>query len=119
MRRCERFLVEAEVSWLGDVLSEGRGKGRDPRGCGGHDPAGAAASVSIEIAYRPSRAFGSAPEIRLGMQLTVDLAQSRDALLLSLRDRGVKPAKLAVGDGTLGFWAALSDVYPQTDEQRC
>ena len=45
--------------------------------------------------------------------------ESWKALLLSLRDRGVKPARLAVGDGALGFWAALSDVYPQTDEQRC
>jgi len=100
------------------VLSEGRSKGRDFRGW--------AATIllawlrpSIEIAYGPSRAFGSAPEIRLGMQLTLDLAQSRDALLLSLGDRGVKPARLAVDDGAPGFWAALSDVYPQTDEQRC
>jgi len=26
---------------------------------------------------------------------------------------------LAVGDGALGFWAALRDVYPETREQRC
>ena len=45
--------------------------------------------------------------------------ESWKALLLSLRDRGVKPARLAVGDGALGFWAALSAVYPQTGEQRC
>ena len=45
--------------------------------------------------------------------------ESWKALLLSLRDRGVKPARLTVGDGALGFWAAISDVYPQTGEQRC
>ena len=42
--------------------------------------------------------------------------ESWKALLLSLRDRGVK---LAICDGALGFWAALSAVYPQTHEQRC
>jgi transposase-like protein len=26
---------------------------------------------------------------------------------------------LAVGDGNLGFWAALREVYPETQEQRC
>ena len=36
------------------------------------------ASVSIEMAYRLSKAFGSTPEPWLGMQLAFDLAQSRD-----------------------------------------
>jgi addiction module HigA family antidote len=35
------------------------------------------ASVSIEMAYRLSKAFGSTPETWLGMQLAYDLAQSR------------------------------------------
>ena len=34
------------------------------------------ASVSIEMAYRLSKAFGSKPETWLGMQLAFDLAQS-------------------------------------------
>ena len=38
--------------------------------------------------------------------------ESWKAVLLSLRDRGVKAAKLAVGDGGLGFWSALAEVYP-------
>jgi transposase-like protein len=45
--------------------------------------------------------------------------ESWKALLLSLKDRGVNAAKLAVGDGALGFWAALAEVYPETREQRC
>ena len=45
--------------------------------------------------------------------------ESWKAVLLSLRDRGVKAAKLAVGDGGLGFWSALAEVYPQTRTQRC
>ena len=36
------------------------------------------ASVSIEMAYRLSKAFGSTPETWLGMQMAFDLAQSRD-----------------------------------------
>jgi addiction module HigA family antidote len=36
------------------------------------------ASVSIEMAYRLSKAFGSTPETWLSMQLAFDLAQSRD-----------------------------------------
>ena len=36
------------------------------------------ASVSIEMAYRLSKAFGSTPETWLGMQLAYDLAKSRD-----------------------------------------
>ena len=42
-----------------------------------------------------------------------------EAVLLSLRDRGVKAAMPAVGDGGLGFWSALADVYPETQAQRC
>ena len=41
-------------------------------------------------------------------------------LLSSLRDRGLKEGpKLAIGDGGLGFWAALREVYPDTGQQRC
>lgn len=35
------------------------------------------AAVSIEMAYRLSKAFGSTPETWLGMQLAFDLARSR------------------------------------------
>jgi transposase-like protein len=46
--------------------------------------------------------------------------ESWKALLLSLKDRGVRIApKLAVGDGSMGFWAALAEVFPTTREQRC
>jgi putative transposase len=41
-------------------------------------------------------------------------------LLMSLKERGLtKGPRLAVGDGGLGFWAALREVYPDTEEQRC
>ena len=44
---------------------------------------------------------------------------SWQAVLRSLRDRGMTPALLAVGDGALGAWAALADVFPSTRHQRC
>lgn len=40
-------------------------------------------------------------------------------LLRSLKKRGLPAPALAVGDGALGFWAALSEVYPETAVQRC
>lgn len=41
-------------------------------------------------------------------------------LLISLRQRGLTVSpKLATGDGALGFWDALSKVYPQCQRQRC
>ena len=46
--------------------------------------------------------------------------QSWMAMLLDLKQKGLKlEPKLAVGDGALGFWAALRKVFPSTDEQRC
>ena len=40
-------------------------------------------------------------------------------VLRDLRDRGMTSPVVAVGDGALGFWAALGDVFPATVEQRC
>lgn len=41
-------------------------------------------------------------------------------LLLDLKKRGLKQSpKLAVGDGALGFWAALEEEYPSVRQQRC
>ncbi len=40
-------------------------------------------------------------------------------LLRSCKRRGMQAPVLAVGDGALGFWKAVRDVFPQTREQRC
>lgn len=40
-------------------------------------------------------------------------------LLRDLKKRGMQAPALAVGDGALGFWAAVRDVWPETREQRC
>jgi len=41
-------------------------------------------------------------------------------VLSDLKRRGLQEApKVAVGDGALGFWTALAEVFPSTREQRC
>ena len=46
--------------------------------------------------------------------------QSWREVLLDLKRRGLKQdPKLAIGDGALGFWAALREVFSTTREQRC
>ncbi|HEU4678564.1 MAG TPA: IS256 family transposase [Terrimicrobiaceae bacterium] len=47
-------------------------------------------------------------------------AQSWRELLLDVKRRGMTiDPKLAVGDGALGFWKALAEIFPTTKEQRC
>lgn len=47
-------------------------------------------------------------------------AQSWRELLLDLKRRGLAIGpELAVGDGALGFWKALDEVWPKTRAQRC
>ncbi len=38
---------------------------------------------------------------------------------MKLKSRGMNAPKLAIGDGALGFWAALEEVYGKTRQQRC
>lgn len=46
--------------------------------------------------------------------------QSWREVLLGLKQRGLKLApKLGIGDGALGFWAAIEEVYRETSHQRC
>ncbi len=45
--------------------------------------------------------------------------QSWKEVLVGLKSRGMNPARLAIGDGALGFWKALQQVYGQTRSQRC
>jgi len=45
--------------------------------------------------------------------------ESWASVLRDLKRRGMAPPVLAMGDGNLGFWAALRDVFPKTKEQRC
>jgi putative transposase len=46
-------------------------------------------------------------------------AESWADLLRDCKRRGMQAPVLAVGDGALGFWKAVRDVFPETREQRC
>ena len=68
--------------------------------------------------------IGATPEGRkelVGFQVGVrESAQSWRELLVEVKRRGLAIApELAVGDGALGFWKALEEVYPRTRHQRC
>ena len=45
--------------------------------------------------------------------------ESWSALLRNLKQRGMNHPRLVAGDGHLGIWAALRNVYPEAAEQRC
>ena len=46
-------------------------------------------------------------------------AESWADLLRDCKRRGMRAPVLAVGDGALGFWKAMREVFPDTREQRC
>ena len=45
--------------------------------------------------------------------------ESWSELLRDLKRRGMRAPVLAIGDGALGFWGALREVFPDSREQRC
>ena len=68
--------------------------------------------------------IGATPEGRkelLGFQAGVrESAQSWRELLVDIKARGLAMApEIAVGDGAMGFWKALDEVFPGTRHQRC
>jgi transposase-like protein len=68
--------------------------------------------------------IGATPEGRkelLGFHVGVrESAQSWRELLVDIKARGLSvPPEVAVGDGAMGFWNALDEVFPGTRHQRC
>jgi putative transposase len=68
--------------------------------------------------------IGATPEGKkelVGFQTGVrESAQSWRELLIDIKRRGLEIAPdLAVGDGALGFWKAIEEVFPRTKHQRC
>ncbi|MFC3141417.1 IS256 family transposase, partial [Psychromarinibacter halotolerans] len=68
--------------------------------------------------------IGATPEGKkelVGFQVGVrESAQSWRELLVDLRSRGLSvPPDAAVGDGALGFWKAMEEIFPSTRHQRC
>jgi transposase-like protein len=66
----------------------------------GARPDGTKETIALEDGYRES-------------------TESWLSLLRDLKARGLRAPVVAVGDGALGFWAALGEVFPETREQRC
>jgi len=56
------------------------------------------------------------------LALEAGYRESKESWALVLRQlkvRGVRSARLFVGDGNLGLWAAVGEIYPQAQEQLC
>ena len=66
----------------------------------GARPDGTKELIAIEDGYRES-------------------TESWAAVLRDLKRRGMQAPVLATGDGALGFWAAVRDVWPETKDQLC
>lgn len=68
--------------------------------------------------------IGATPEGKkelIGFQVGVrESAQSWREFLIDVKQRGLQIApEIAVGDGALGFWKAVDEVFPGTRHQRC
>jgi len=68
--------------------------------------------------------LGATPEGKkelVGFQVGVrESAQSWRELLVDIKARGLEvPPEIAVGDGAMGFWKVLDEVFPGTKHQRC
>ena len=68
--------------------------------------------------------LGATPEGKkelIGFQVGVrESAQSWRELLIDVKSRGLSIApEVAVGDGALGFWKAIEEIFPGTRHQRC
>ena len=68
--------------------------------------------------------IGATPEGKkelVGFQVGArESAQSWRELLVEVKQRGLKIApEIAVGDGALGFWKAIDEIFPGTRHQRC
>ena len=68
--------------------------------------------------------IGATPEGKkelLGFQVGIrESAQSWRELLVDIKNRGLSVAPdIAVGDGAMGFWKSLDEIFPSTKHQRC
>ncbi len=90
--------------WVDGIHTGARGEGHEGQ-CllviMGVTPDGKKERVAIADGFRESKASWS-------------------EVLLGLKERGLQGGPLlAVGDGAMGFWAALEEVFPATRAQRC
>ena len=93
------------VYWWGDGIHTGLRSEHSDGQCLlvilGVTPEGGKQRIAIGDGYRESK-------------------ESWKEILLDLKHRGLQAGPLlATGDGAMGFWAAMSEVFPQTRHQRC
>jgi Transposase, Mutator family len=67
--------------------------------------------------YRRAQVTGDVI-MRIDNRGSRESAESWKTGLRDLKRQGLRPPVVAVGDGALGFWAAVRDVWPKTREQR-
>ena len=70
-------------------------------------------------AGRDRRAGGRSKELLAVEDGYRESTDSWAAVTRDLRDRGLNEPKLVIGDGALGIWAALRDVFPGARRQAC
>jgi len=101
---CESSLAERDYVYLWADGVHFRVRLEEDRLCTlvliGVRPDGTKELVAVEDGYRESE-------------------ESWAMLLRGLKRRGMKAPVVAVGDGALGFWAAVREVWPEAREQRC
>jgi putative transposase len=65
-------------------------------------------------------ALADGRKVILAVQAGVrESTESWSGLLRDLKQRGLNAPRLVIGDGHLGIWGALANVYPEAGEQRC
>jgi putative transposase len=97
--------TERYVYWWADGVYTGlRGEDSDKQ------------CLLVIIGVKPD---GSKERVAIGDGVRESKESWRD-LLLDLKARGLTSGPLlATGDGAMGFWAALNEIYPQVRHQRC
>lgn len=50
---------------------------------------------------------------------TRESTQSWREVLLKLKSRGINTPQVCIGDGAMGLWSALEEIFPKTCQQRC
>jgi transposase-like protein len=73
---------------------------------------------SFTRAHTERRSWHNLSQTWTGLNRFRESHESWADLLCDCRRRGMR-APIAVGDGALGFWKALREVFPRTKEQRC
>ena len=83
-----------------DLCEGGEGQGESSVVVGGDRGQWEKRYLALEAGYRESK-------------------ESWAGVLRQLKGRGVKNPRLFIGDGNLGLWAAVTEVFPQAQEQLC